>query len=1117
MIFQFCFSVLLSIVIANNVNAHTYSCGGNNICVGAQTVLDNEGYTDEGGLQCGSALSESGCNTLRGNLGAMGGDRSDSATAPGCVHNGNWIYWQTAGTADCGTGNYACVCDETMIPKGGDDCDSKYGPGGSVGSWYTTAECDIAEAAAAANTCNEITGNGYIGLSETECDDLVKTHTTFTVGSGVTKTISNANAGTSTGVATDMANTNDDFPGGCFIFHMSGDTGTHITVYWKDPVGAVYQTGATAIRAMCSAGGPWYTQCLCDIAPNTDCAGTWACNADCVREFTETVAQSGTGATCPVDPEPTNCQPSVGSCPATATCVVNTAANAATGACPTAACSTRAATNAACIAPYEDGNSVACCTFRVPSLCLINQYVSSGTCTACPAGSTNAAGDNANGGVDTSCDPTLCAENEYVLNNVCTACAAGETRPAGDDASGANTICSIIDEFLIPKGGNDCESRYGPTGGNNYYTASECDIAESAAAANTCDAITGSGYSGLTQAECDNVVKTRTTFTTIGVTKTISNANAGTSAGVASVITPNTNDDFPGGCFIFHMSADAGTHVTVYWKDPVGAAYQTGETATRAMCSAGGNWYVQCLCESAPPADVYYVTVGKDRSNIAGLEDGIIISQGANLDSDVAYVQGTECTGNNNVMTEPECSAFATSLDNNGVLASGGYSTASPGNNAWSWFPSGCILVQVSTEANEASPEFEVVWNDVATNGNTGLCDNVNAGDRACVCKASEHTCTCPYGGTAATGAACTISGETCGSCYAGFTLESGSCKPSTTYVIVGQEPNSAQGGWNNYALEDVSDVAMIPGTTCPTGYNSVNIQADCVVFKDLIVAAGQLYEYSDTFSTASYPPGCGLAPNANAGNTLHEVIWNDVNVGTADCDDSSQRCVCKQAAVDCVGTFSPATCAADCNARTFTQTTAASSGGQTCTQVYGVENGGTVACANGDGACVLCGANEHVSGGVCAACAAGTNAAGDNPANGATVCDVNCDGTFSPATCQADCGARTFTQTVAQSGSGNDCATVFGEAGLVDQGTVACGAGEGACAAVNCVGAFGDCDADCIKTFSISVNELAGGNACAHADGYTEACTAVQGSCTQCILNKVEMQANNYQSCYRL
>ena len=74
-------------------------------------------------------------------------------------------------------------------------------------------------------------------------------------------------------------------------------------------------------------------------------------------------------------------------------------------------------------------------------LCRAGHYVSSNVCTACAAGKTNAAGNDASGS-DASCTATLCAENEYVSSNVCTACAAGKTRGAGDDASGSDTSCT---------------------------------------------------------------------------------------------------------------------------------------------------------------------------------------------------------------------------------------------------------------------------------------------------------------------------------------------------------------------------------------------------------------------------------------------------------------------------------------------------------------------------------------------------------------------------------------------------------------------------------------------------------------------------------------------------
>ena len=44
-------------------------------------------------------------------------------------------------------------------------------------------------------------------------------------------------------------------------------------------------------------------------------------------------------------------------------------------------------------------------------------------------------------GDDTECDITYCAENEYVSSNVCTPCPAGKTNAAGDNASDMDTEC----------------------------------------------------------------------------------------------------------------------------------------------------------------------------------------------------------------------------------------------------------------------------------------------------------------------------------------------------------------------------------------------------------------------------------------------------------------------------------------------------------------------------------------------------------------------------------------------------------------------------------------------------------------------------------------------------
>jgi hypothetical protein len=70
----------------------------------------------------------------------------------------------------------------------------------------------------------------------------------------------------------------------------------------------------------------------------------------------------------------------------------------------------------------------------------VNELVSSNSCVACPAGTTNAADDDASG-ANTTCDATLCDVNELVSSNSCVACPAGTTNAADDDASGANTTC----------------------------------------------------------------------------------------------------------------------------------------------------------------------------------------------------------------------------------------------------------------------------------------------------------------------------------------------------------------------------------------------------------------------------------------------------------------------------------------------------------------------------------------------------------------------------------------------------------------------------------------------------------------------------------------------------
>uniref|UniRef100_A0A0G4HWB0 EGF-like domain-containing protein n=1 Tax=Chromera velia CCMP2878 TaxID=1169474 RepID=A0A0G4HWB0_9ALVE len=109
-------------------------------------------------------------------------------------------------------------------------------------------------------------------------------------------------------------------------------------------------------------------------------------------------------------------------------------------------------------------------------LCAQDQHVVGNTCTACPAGERNVAGDNRNF-ADTVCDDEatsprqerkrkmrerflvflvflsvisyvesqdLCAQDQHVVGNTCTACPAGERNVAGDNRNFADTVCDVL-------------------------------------------------------------------------------------------------------------------------------------------------------------------------------------------------------------------------------------------------------------------------------------------------------------------------------------------------------------------------------------------------------------------------------------------------------------------------------------------------------------------------------------------------------------------------------------------------------------------------------------------------------------------------------------------------
>lgn len=91
---------------------------------------------------------------------------------------------------------------------------------------------------------------------------------------------------------------------------------------------------------------------------------------------------------------------------------------------------------------YTCGPTYRCICIYDP-MCLINQKVVNYECVNCPAGKTNAAGDNSASGSDTYCDNVICGSNQHVSNHVCTTCPTGKVRIAGDDASSGDTECEF--------------------------------------------------------------------------------------------------------------------------------------------------------------------------------------------------------------------------------------------------------------------------------------------------------------------------------------------------------------------------------------------------------------------------------------------------------------------------------------------------------------------------------------------------------------------------------------------------------------------------------------------------------------------------------------------------
>jgi len=102
--------------------------------------------------------------------------------------------------------------------------------------------------------------------------------------------------------------------------------------------------------------------------------------------------------------------------------------------------------------------------------CNENEKVFQGRCVACPAGTSNIAGDNRKGG-NTKCDDVVCAKNEYADGTgFCRPCDAGEYNVAGDIALDSSTGTTIT-STCCPAG--EYETGYTPSDGTR--TCASCD------------------------------------------------------------------------------------------------------------------------------------------------------------------------------------------------------------------------------------------------------------------------------------------------------------------------------------------------------------------------------------------------------------------------------------------------------------------------------------------------------------------------------------------------------------------------------------------------------------------------------------------------------------------
>lgn len=94
---------------------------------------------------------------------------------------------------------------------------------------------------------------------------------------------------------------------------------------------------------------------------------------------------------------------------------------------------------------------------------------------------------------------------------------------------------------------------------------------------------------------------------------------------------------------------------------------------------------------------------------------------------------------------------------------------------------------------------------------------------------------------------------------------------------------------------------------------------------------------------------------------------------------------------------------------------------------------------------------------------------------------------------CEADCTNLIYNVTRQQAAGGDRCLYKTGDKQECQPGMAACPAEF---APVDCVGAWGTCDANCDRTYAISVVARAGGIACPYAHGVNAKCPAGTDAC---------------------